>query len=337
MHLQEPIHESALEGQRVHAAVEALLRGRTPEDVTPGELQAARELVALTLEVGQPTHLEHSFTWPLPGTHTLVRGTIDALYADRGLLVDHKTKRRAKQAKHLPRGKKFRTDPQAVLYAAWYFDAYPNRQHVDLRWQYVWVPGDDGPEHPPVVVLDRLSREAVQSEVAKIVRQVQRMEAEEAGTVDPKRNFWACFRFGPGHECPFTARCGVINKDVVMKLSEIKKKPKSTPALAVVPDPPAGTVVGVQTLYVNCLPETRDQDVPVIHVDTILADAELSVAHWRLLSYSQGEAELEDSVRKWVAKLQGPVDVVLETGSGSNRAVVPYLRSIARRVVRGIL
>jgi hypothetical protein len=193
-------------GSEVHAALEAILKGKKGEG-KPDVLKAVGLILPRLPALGGRFLVEHAFE------QDGIRGFIDLVDQDSQVIYDHKNTKDERYVKSIS---DLYEDEQAIIYANWGLK-YFGIDRIRLVWNYVICPvekaGQDRPRRPSKVVTQDMwfNSSHVQPRYEALLRQSAALEGYKANSVTPDRlppNEHACFAYGG---CPFLEPCGRLH------------------------------------------------------------------------------------------------------------------------------
>ena len=189
-------------GSRVHAVLEAYLRGEVESIDTSDEVGqiAASGLEYLPSIATSVLEVELSLEddMPLDDAPVPVKGFVDLIDVQRGEIIDHKT---SSNKRYTKTQKELRENVQLMMYAAAYFRRFPQESHVTLTHIYY---GTRTRWSKKVSV--KVSREHVETQWTAIKETITQMievsRADHAG--DAPTCYDACDNYGG---CPYRGQC----------------------------------------------------------------------------------------------------------------------------------
>ena len=198
---EEPPTASSLLGVECHKVAEAWLRdGAMPDMLTKEGAIISAGLKHLPLVCTGDA--EHAFT--LETSSSSWRGVIDWIgpIGDVWTVLDHKTTGDFKWAKD---EESLTLDPQAVLYAAYALERYPQTDKIMLKWVYYRTKGSPASKAVSAVVHRRHVKDLLKQLDAG-AKVIQELYALRLPTLELPPSYDACDNFGG---CPHKHRCNI--------------------------------------------------------------------------------------------------------------------------------
>ena len=314
-------------GSRVHAVLEAYLRGEVESIDTSDEVgQIAASGLGYLPPVSSVLEIERSLEgdMALDDAPVPVQGYVDVIDARSNEILDHKT---TSSQRYIKTQKELRDNVQMIMYATAYLRRFPQESHVTLTHIYY---GTKKRWSKKVSV--KVSREHVESQWSAIKETITQMievsRADNAG--DAPTCYEACDNYGG---CPYRGQCfrapsylphtdtentptqptqettNMSNMSREERLRALGGTPTQTPPQ---PQPQSYNAQrpAARVLYIGCFPMKGATNPPLNAVDALAPIVEelcrsFNVPHLGVVDYGKGWSALAATLadRGWPANV----------------------------------
>lgn len=340
--LTRPSTPATALGSAVHAILEAYLRGEV--DSLNGETEAHRIAQQGFDELPQRGgHLDVELSleedMPLSDAVVPVKGFIDLIDHESGEIIDHKT---SSNKRYTKTKKELATNVQLILYAAAYFQRYPERQRVTLTHLYY---GTKSPWSKRVSV--EVTRDHVEREWGAIKATIEQMvdvsKADNAG--ETPASYDSCDKYGG---CPFRGQClrahcqtpkeTNVTREERLAMLQGSTAPQPAPQQPAPQPAPQQRRNSAKVLYIGCFPVKGASAPPAMAMDALAPIVEevcrgFNVPHLGVVDYGKGWAALAATLadRGWPSHVGA---IYLDPISKEYEHIATVLTSLADVVIK---